>query len=371
MNFPLFDCRLSGAALSALQSPFSSGQLASGTSVAQLEQYFEGRFAGYHAVAVSDMTNALALALRLAGVGDGDEVMTMAFNCMSSNAAIAMAGARPVWIDIVPETASFDVEHARSQLSSHTKAVVVYHLAGHPADMVDIRNFCDENGLILVEDANNAFGAEFCGRSVGTFGDFSIFSLYANRQINAIEGAMLLSRRCSHAERARRLRRFGVDHARFRDADGEIDPACDVVEIGVSSTLNNINATLALVSLADVDARIARSRRNVEILRETTCGFELTPINTVAEGRPAYWTWLIRLTDRDPVMRALKSQGVHCSKLHYPNHHYSGFRSSEAELPGTDLLEREMLAIPCGWWIDPTHIPQLATAIESALQTTS
>src|SRR3546814_9282247 len=96
---------------------------------------------------------------------------------------------------------------------------------------------------------------------------------------------MLLSRRPFDAERARRLRRFGVDHARFRDADGEIDAACDVTEIGVSSTLNNINATLALVSLADVDARLARSRHNVEILREAKCGLALTPIKTAAGGK--------------------------------------------------------------------------------------
>src|SRR3546814_6885618 len=81
------------------------------------------------------------------GVGNGDEVMTMALNCMSSNAAVAMVGASPVWIDVILETASFDVEYARSQLSSHTTAVVVYHLAGYPADMIGIRNLCDENGL--------------------------------------------------------------------------------------------------------------------------------------------------------------------------------------------------------------------------------
>lgn len=367
MNIPLFDCRIADAGLAALEEPFSSGHLASGASVARLEQYFGERFAEYHAVALSDMTNALVIALRLAGVGNGDEVMTMAFNCMSSNAAINMAGARPVWIDVVPETASFDIAHARRQLNANTKAVVVYHLAGYPADMVGIRQFCDENGLILIEDANNAFGAELSGRAVGTFGDFAVFSFYANRQVNAIDGAILLCRRPLDAERARRLRRFGVDHARFRDADGEIDPACDISEIGVSSTLNNINATLALVSLTDVDSRLARSRNNVELLRKATQRLGLTAITPVKEGKPAYWTWIVRLIDRDDVMRSLKAQGVQCSKLHYPNHNYSGFGTTGVELRGTDLLAREMLAIPCGWWIEEAQIPQLAASIENAL----
>lgn len=367
-TIPLFDCRLPDEALAAVEGPFRSGRLAAGPAVAELEQRLGARFAGHHAVALSDMTHALALALRLAGVREGDEVLSLAFNCMSSNSAIAMTGGRVTWVDIDPATASFDVDHARSRLTARTRAVIVYHVSGYPADLISVRRFCDEHGLVLIEDANNAFGASVGDHAVGTVGDFAIFSLYANRQINAIDGGILLCRSQEEAERARRLRRFGIDTARFRDQDGEIDPLLDVPEIGTSSTLNNVHATLALTSLGDVDVRIAQSRRNVAALTDATGGFAIAPITPVAGGNPVYWTWLIRLDNRDTAMRALKARGVLCSKLHYPNHHYTGFAAPATDLPGTMALQEQMLAIPCGWWIEEATIPHLAETIGDAVR---
>ncbi len=365
---PLFDCRLPSAALATLETPFQMGQLAAGPSVPELERTFEARFPGRHAVAVGDMTHALAMTLRLAKVRAGDEVLSLAFNCMSSNAAIAMVGAQVAWVDIDPTTASFDVEQARSLITTRTRAVVVYHVSGYPADLASLRRLCDEHGLPLIEDANNAFAASVNDQQVGMVGDFTVFSLYANRQINAIDGGVVLCMRKEDAEQARRLRRFGIDTTRFRDSDGEIDPLLDVSEIGMSSSLDNIRATLALSSMADVDNRVARSRRNVALLTEQTSDLAMVPIAPVAGAQPVFWTWLVRFANRDTVMRELKAHGVQCSKLHYPNHHYSGFCASSEGLPGTDALQREMLAIPCGWWLNDTDISQLTGTIRDVLK---
>lgn len=364
----LFDCRLPDEALATLAAPFRLGQLAAGPAVAQLEKAFEDRFPGRHAVAVGDMTHALAMTLRLAGVRAGDEVLSLAFNCMSSNAAIAMIGARPAWVDVDPVTATFDLEQARICLSPRTRAVVVYHVSGYPADLTRLRAFCDEHGLPLIEDANNAFGAAIDAQAVGMVGDFAVFSLYANRQINAIDGGIVLCARAEDACHARRLRRFGIDTSRFRDRDGEIDPQLDVPEIGTSSSLNNVQATLALTSMADVDARLARSRRNAAALAASTRGRDIIPVAALAGAEPVYWTWMIRLADRDRVMRMLKARGILCSKLHYPNHHYTGFVAPAGALPGTTALQNEMLAIPCGWWLDEATVGHIAVAIGDAVQ---
>ena len=368
---PLFDCSLSMRAISAIESPMLSGQLAAGPAVAELERSIEARFPERHAVAVSDMTHGLAIALTLANVCPGDEVLSLAFNCMSSNTAISRSGAHVKWVDVDPATASFDVEHARNCLTSRTKAVVVYHVSGYPADLIKIRQFCDYYGLALIEDANNAFGATIDEEKVGMVGDFAIFSFYANRQINAIDGGVILCREQNLADRARRLRRFGIDLTRFRDKDGEINQQTDIPEIGTSAALNNIHANLALISLDDVDERIARSRHNVSLLSNATDELALTPILPVNGGNPAYWTWLIMLANRDEVMRALKADGVMCTKLHCPNYHYSGFSSHLQKLPGTSMLEEKMLAIPCGWWIEEKAIFQITSSIAAALQTSS
>lgn len=364
---PLFDCRLRPTAVDAVKKPFLSGHLAAGPAVAQLEQYFDERFNGHHAVAVSDMTNALALALKLANVRHGDEVLSLSFNCMSSNAAISMAGAQAVWVDIDPTTASFDAEHARTCITSRTKAVIIYHVSGYPAQIAEIKRFCDEHGLVLIEDANNAFGGAVDNQAIGMFGDFAVFSLYANRQINAIDGGILLCKHQESAEHARRLRRFGLDLANFRDRDGEIDPLADVAEVGTSAALNNINATLGLLSTMDVDIRIARSRKNASALAAITGHKAIRPILPVTGGEPVYWTWLILLSDRDRVMRDLKAGEIMCSKLHYPNHHYTGFSAKRQKLPGTAIFEERLLAVPCGWWIDDEAISRIGQAIDCAV----
>ena len=136
----------------------------------------------------------------------------------------------------------------------------------------------------------------------------------------------------------------------------------------MSSSLNNVHATLALASLADVQERIARSRRNVALLTDATRDLPLISITPVAGAQPVYWTWLVRTTDRDTRMRALKARDVQCSKLHYPNQHYSGFGVAAGNLPGTDILQRDMLAIPCGWWLDVSDIARLAHIIRDVLQ---
>lgn len=365
---PLFDCHLPELALASLENPFRLGQLASGPAVLQLEQFMDARFEGRHSLAVSDLTHGLALALRLANVKPGDEVLSLSFNCMSSNTAITMVGAQAVWVDVDAETASFDVDHAKSCLTSRTKAVVVYHVSGYPAQLSEIRKFCDEHSLVLIEDANNSFGATVNDQMVGTVGDLAVFSLYANRQINAVDGGILLCRYRDAAERAKRLRRFGLDLNIFRDQDGEINPSVDVPEVGLSASLNNVHATIGLISAADVDERIAQSTKNASKLAEATRHLALKPISPVGGGNPVYWTWMILLPERNRVMRELKASGIMCSKLHHPSHHYSGFSARPQKLPGTETLENQLLAVPCGWWIDDGNISQIVEAFERALK---
>ena len=264
MTIPLFDCRVDGTAIAAMTPALESGQLASGPHVAALESEMSARHGGAPVVALSDMTQAIELSLRLSGIGPGDEVLTLSYNCLSSNSAIRHVGATAVWVDIDPATATMDVEDARSKITSATRALIVYHVAGYPADAAALRTLCDEAGLILIEDANNALGARLPGGAMaGTVGDFAIFSFYANRQVNAIEGAALLCCNEEAAATARKLRRFGIDQSRFRDPLGEIDPQSDISEIGRAATLPNVNAALARHNLALLDKKAADHSRKM------------------------------------------------------------------------------------------------------------
>ncbi|MCW6537270.1 DegT/DnrJ/EryC1/StrS family aminotransferase [Sphingomonas lycopersici] len=361
----LFDCRLGADARRALDAVLASGELTAGPFVGELEKRLNARYPGRTSVALSDMTQAIAMALRLAGIGPGDDVLTLALNCMSSNSAITLAGARPVWVDINPHTLTIDLADCARALTSRTKALVVYHVAGYPADIAAVEAFCRTHGIVLIEDANNALGARSEDRMAGSGGRFSILSFYANRQVNAIEGAALLCADPADAERARRLRRFGVDVARFRDADGEIAADTDVIEVGVPASMTNVNACLACHQFEQLEVRLQRTRANALALRDALSGTRVTPVQWREQDSPAFWAFVVRCGDRDGLMRMLKSHGIQCSKLHQRNDRYSGFEAATRDLPGTSALERDMLAIPAGWWLDSAQRMRMVRLLQA------
>ncbi|MBB3880133.1 DegT/DnrJ/EryC1/StrS family aminotransferase [Sphingomonas pseudosanguinis] len=363
MSIPLFDCRVDSTRLAALDPLWHSGALAAGPGVGALEARLSNRFNGRPVVATSDMTQALCLALRLVGVGPGDEVVTLALNCMSSNSAIAMVGATPVWVDVDPRTAVVDLGDLAACIGPKTRAVVIYHVAGYVGDLAALRQLCDDASLPLIEDANNALGARWNGQPAGIFGDQAILSFYPNRQLNGIEGGALVCRP-ENETRARRLRRFGIDTVRFRTPDGEIDPLLDVPEIGVSASLSHVNAVLALQGCEDLDERVDRNRQNVRDIREALSGIgDFQFIEEVEGAHSVFWVALVRSPRRDALMGRLKASGIQCSRLHHRNDRYSGFNAVSRDLPGTDVMEREMFALPAGWWLSQDDLARIVDVV--------
>ncbi len=367
MAVALFDCRIDPAIAAGLDPVWASGRLAAGPAVSELEGRLSELAGGRPVVATSDMTQALAIALRLAGVVPGDEVVTQALNCMSSNSAIAMVGATPVWVDVDAETACVDLDDLRACIGPRTRAVVIYHVAGYVGDLVALRRVCTDAGVPLIEDANNALGASADGMPVGSVGDFAIFSFYANRQINAVEGGAVVCRDDAAAAHARRLRRFGIDMASFRRPDGEIDSAIDVPEIGYSASMPNVNAALACLQFDDLQARIERNRANAAFLSASLRDRDgLTFVREREGSCGVFWVALVRSTRRDALLAGLKARGIQASKLHQRNDAYSGFGARPRVLPGTTALEHEMLALPCGWWLSPADLETITDAVRAA-----
>lgn len=364
MNIPLFNCRLDDSVVPIASSIFASGDLASGKNVTDLEQEIASYLGHGHSVAIGDLTNALQIALRLVGVSAGDDVLTLAFNCMSSNIAIALVGAKPVWIDIEPTTLSIDMEDIARAITPKTRALVAYSVAGYPQNYIALRKFCKNHNIAFIDDANNAFGARQGGLYAGTAGDIGVLSFYANRQINAIEGAMLICGTIDQAHRAKRLRRFGIDTNAFRTDNGEIDSTYDISELGISSSLNNLNAGLALSGLRTVSQRLKKVIANVAELNAGIADIPaLEPIIPIPDRHPVYWTWILLSGQRDALMEHLKTNGISCTKLHCRNDVYSGFEATARSLPGTDRLSTDMLALPAGWWLTQYDVAHILKAL--------
>ena len=363
-SIPLFHPTRTVAMEQAALDVLRSGQIATGPAVPEFERAFGEIVGSAHVVATSDMTSALVLALRLAGVQRGDEVATLAFSCLSSNSPIAILGARARWIDVDAATLSMDPVDLAHQLTPKTRAVMVYHVAGYPARMAEIAAICRARGIALIEDCNNALGASLDGGPVGRHADYAIYSFYPNRQINALEGGALVCPDADTAARARRLRRFGIDTTTFRDDRGEINAASDVPEMGWSASFGHLNAAMALAQLSDLPDHGRRTAANAARLAmhlRNTPGIRV--VTPVPGAVPAYWGFLIFARRRDELLAALKLAGIRASVLHHRNDDYSGFQAERRDLSGTTRVMEELIALPCGWWLDDAQIDRLATTV--------
>lgn len=341
-----------------------SRQIATGPKVFELEKSFKKITGRDYLLSTNDLTSAITLALHLAGVRAGDEVATIAFSCLQSNSPIARLGAKPRWIDINPETMSMSLDDLDFKLSSTVKAVMVYHVAGYPADIDRIAEICNARRIPLIEDCNNAIGARYNNQPVGFKGNYSVYSLYPNRQINGIDGGMLATPDSSSEALAIRLRRFGIDSAAFRDLRGEINPNTDVCQIGWSASLSHLNAAVALSQLNTLQNRILRTQKIAERLKDGLIGFtRLHPVIPVAGTIPSYWGLLVRSSNRDGLLDHMKANGIKTSILHQRNDWYSGFGTPRQDLPGTAAAMNEILAIPCGWWLTDIEINSLLTKL--------
>jgi len=363
-SVPLFKVLSSPVVEANVLDVLRSGQIAAGPFVENFERRLEAYLGVEHAVATSNMTSAIKLAFRICDVGAGDEILTTPFACLSTTSAISAVGAKPKWVDVEKNSVNIDIEDLESKISSNTRVLLLYHVAGYIGPLEQIVALCKKHNIVLIEDCNNALGSTFNGQKVGSFGDFAVFSFYPNRQINCGEGGSLICRRKKDNDRAIRLRRFGIDHSSFRDSSGEINPMSDVAEIGSSDTMSNLCAAMGVSQFDDLDYRIYLARKNKARLdlSLSNCS-NITVLSPSEQSNSVFWVMLLWVKNRDALMSYLKSKDIGASKLHHRNDDYSGFGVERREqLENIKLLQEHVLAVPCGWWLSDEDLDYISEA---------
>lgn len=368
-TFPLFQVVQSAAIDAAILGVLHSGQIAAGPKVQAFERDLQALTGRPLALSTNDMSSAMMLALYLAGVRAGDEVLTPAYTCMSSVAPIANLGARPRWVDVEANTGLLCAKQLKQRLSPRVRACVVYHAAGYPAVVEPVADFCKSHGITLIEDCNTALGAQVGARPVGCVGDFAVYGFYPNRLLHSGDGGLLAVSNAEALARATRLRRFGIDLPRFRDALGEIRPESDVPEVGWSMAMNQLSAAMGLAQLPAFRDRLHKARANARQLAESLsdqAGLELVAVAPGAQ--PSFWGLLVLVDARDSLLSELKRRGVMASKLHHRLDCYSGLKADKVELPGTTQFMARVLALPCGPWFEPEDIRSIADRVKASLR---
>lgn len=324
----------------AVMAVLDSGQLAQGPVTEAFEREFASWCGVRHAVAVNSGTAALHLVLLAHGVKDGDEVITSPFTFVASANAALFAGARPVFVDIEPQTYCLDPDRVEAAITPRTRAIMPVDLYGHPAQIPELRKIADRHGVLLIEDACQAHGAQIGGRKAGAFGVSATFSFYPTKNMTTAEGGMVTTDDAEVARKVGVMRQHGAAERYHHDV------------LGFNFRMTDIAAAIGRAQLAKLDAWNERRRRNASVLDEGLAGVPGVETPKERRGyRHVYHQYTVRIAgDRDGFQRKLRELGVG-SAVHYavPVHrqpYYLSLGYGDVSMPESERAAAQVLSLP-------------------------
>jgi dTDP-4-amino-4,6-dideoxygalactose transaminase len=344
----------------AIARVLDSCQFVLGPEVAAFEQEFAAYCGATECIALNSGTSALHLALLAAGVGPGDEVITVPFTFVASVAAVIYAGARPVLIDIDPRSFTMDPAAIEAAITPRTKAILPVHLYGQPADMAPIMEVAKRHGLVVIEDAAQAHGAKCNGRPVGSIGDIACFSFYPGKNLGAYgEGGAVTTSNPDYARTIRMLRDWGQDRKYHH------------LLHGFNYRMEGFQGAILRVKLRHLErwteARRAVVRQYNELLSDAG-------IETPAEmpwARHVYHVYTLRTDDRDGLQAALQAEGIQTS-IHYPvpahlQPAYADLGYGRGAFPRSEKAAEQVLSLPLYPELSSQAIVEVARAVKKAV----
>jgi len=328
----------------AFREVMMSGLYIMGPKLRAFEEHFASYLGVRHCVGVASGTDAVQLALRACGVGEGDGVVTAAHTAVATVSAIDWMGARPILVDIKEDTYTISPESVAETLrrgqERRIKAIVAVHLYGHPADLTALKHIAEEYGVALIEDCAQAHGATLGGRKLGVFGMCGAFSFYPTKNLGAFgDGGAVVTEDAVLDGKLRRLQQYGWRERYISD------------EIGYNSRLDELQAAILDCKLPTLDSGNERRRSIAKLYTEGLAGL---PIVTPTEGagcRHVYHQYVIRLADREGLRHALDTAGIKTSILYpVPIHLQPGYREritlGEEGMMVTERIASEILCLP-------------------------
>jgi len=350
---PLSDVTVDDELVEVVLAVVRSGWWSMGPRVEDFEREFANFCGAAHAIAVTNGTAALNLALLAVDCAAGDEVVVPSLNFVAAANTIKHTGAEPVFCDVVgPEELNLDPADVEAAVSARTKAVIVLHYAGFPCDMAAINEVAERHGLVVVEDAAHAPGASLGGRICGTLGNVGCFSFFANKNLPVGEGGMLVTNDDELAARLRLLRSHGMTTLTWDRHRGHAS-SYDVVLPGFNYRLDEVRAAVGTVQLRRLPEENAGRARIAARYREALDGQQgLTmPFGAdVPERVPSHHLAVVLLpegAERAAVRTALDEGGIQTSVHYPPIHTFSAYRSEAGRpLPQTDAVAVRLLTLP-------------------------
>jgi dTDP-4-amino-4,6-dideoxygalactose transaminase len=325
---------------------------------------FESEFATYcetkHCIGVGNGLEALHLIVRAYGIGPGDEVLVPANTYIATWLAVTHAGATPVPIEPVESTYNIDLSRIEQSITPKTKAIMVVHLYGQPADMDPINALAQKHGLRVIEDCAQAHGARYKGRRTGGLGDAAGFSFYPGKNLGAIgDGGAVTTNDSDLAERIRSLRNYG-SHIKYHN---EV--------VGYNSRLDELQAALLRVKLTKLDDWNNRRRQvATQYMRELSGQLKLTLPYVPEWAEPVWHLFVVRHPQRDALQKALNEAKVG-TMIHYPipphlQPAYADLNLNEGDFSISEQMAKKVLSLPMGPHLDASECLSVINAIQQA-----
>ena len=310
--------------IEAVSQVLASKWISTGNRVREFERAFAEYLGVKHAVAVSSCTAALHLSLVVAGVGSGDEVITTPYTFTATAEAIRYVDAKPVFVDIHPDTLNIDTSKIEQAITPRTKAILPVHIAGIPCDMNALQNISQRHNLTLIDDAAHAIPAEYRGQHIGSIGDLSAFSFYANKNLTTGEGGMITTNNDAFAEPLRTMRLHGIDKDAWARQSRRNIWRYDIATEGYKYNMTDIQAAMGLCQLMKLNKQHERRRNFAQIYQTELAKFPQisTPVAPDNPREHAWHLYIIQLQtgNRDAFVEALREANIECSVHYIPLH---------------------------------------------------
>ena len=375
----LFKVFVSEDVLKPINKLLMSGQLTQGQVVEEFETKLKGYFNNPYILTLNSATAGLTLALRLlknkdalpgwTGFNDDEDiVLTPALTCFATTAAVLANNVNIRWLDVDLKTANISLEDVKNKLNEKTKIIYLVHWGGNPVDLDELDKICEQHrdkyGFkpVVVEDCAHSFGAEYNGKKIGSNKNICVFSFQAIKLLTTGDGGLITLPTEELYERCKLLRWYGInrDKRNYKGEDFRLEN--DIFEYGYKFHMNDINATMGLYNLSHIDELLRKNRENAMYLDEhlkNISGIKLMKNNPKCNS--TYWLYTIRVLNgkKKEFMEKMKEANIMTSQVHNRNDINSCVKEFKEELPNLDILEKELVCIPVGWWLEDKNLEKI------------
>lgn len=349
----LFKPKIREAAIESVAEVLRSGWIGLGPKTEQFERAFAEHVGAAYVVGVNSATAGLHLAMILAGVGPGDEVITTPLTFVSTNHVILYQGGVPVFADVDPETCNIDPASVRRMLSPKTKAILAVHFGGYPCELDDLRAIAKEAQVPLIEDAAHACGSQYKGKPIGAEG-LAVFSFHAVKNLPMGDGGAIATQHLWEDQRLRRLRWLGIDKDTYhRTQDDSGNPHAyawqyDVPELGYKYHMNDIAAAIGLVQLSVLASDNTLRRLIAAFYNSAIDHPQVIRKCRLSDGdhlsaQHLYW---LQVERRDELVTKMKAAGIAPGVHYVPNHVYPMYRECRGEFEHTEEIAQHLISLP-------------------------